>query len=181
MVGEERPRWSSTRSAQNLSVTGYRTAASADNDPGGRCGRPTGWMRVRLWCVCAGIDLRCGVRDGHPRARRAGCGCVRGPKDILTATSDPLADEWPQFALEIQYAPRMGRSCGVRRTCTTRSSSTRSTSVRSQSTTRCTGRRPTRSPLRRRPGRAWCGSRRCAGGAGGAVRQRVDCRRADRR
>ena len=140
VVGEERPRVVVDSFAQNLSVTGYQTAASADNDPGWALWRANRMDARQALVRIAGGDLRCGVRS--PAARRPRVRLrPRGPKDILTAYVDPLADEWPRFALEIwrtQDGAKLRRKQPVRR-----SSSTRSTSVRSQSTTRYRVERPT--------------------------------------
>jgi hypothetical protein len=87
--------------AQNLSVTGYRTAASADNDPGWAL-----WQANRMDARQALVHVPALTYGAaYVTVTRGPGGRVRlrprGPKDILTAYVDPLADEWPQFALEI--------------------------------------------------------------------------------
>lgn len=87
--------------AQNLSVTGYRTAASADNDPGWAL-----WQANRVDARQALVHIPALTYGAAYVTVTRGPGgsvrlCPRGPKDILTAYVDPLADEWPQFAVEI--------------------------------------------------------------------------------
>jgi len=86
--------------AQNLSVTGYRTASAEDNDPAWGV-----WQANRmdarqalvyvpaLTYGAAYVTVTMGERGPvlNPRS----------PKQILTAYVDPVSDEWPQYALEM--------------------------------------------------------------------------------
>lgn len=95
--------------AQNLSVTGYRTAAAQDNDPAW-----TIWQRNRLDARQSLVHvpaLTYGAAYvtviGSPAdetGRAAPVITPRSPKQILTAYADPVSDEWPQYAMEMWTA-----------------------------------------------------------------------------
>lgn len=91
--------------AQNLSVTGYRTAMAEDNDPAWRMwqrnrmdARQAEVHRFALTYGAAYLTVSPGV-DG-PQFR------PRSPKRMLAVYDDPVMDEWPQYALEIWVTER---------------------------------------------------------------------------
>lgn len=86
--------------AQNLSVTGYRTATAQDNDPAWAL-----WQRNRMDARQALVHvpaLTYGAAYVTVTASESGpVFNPRSPKQILTAYLDPVGDEWPEYALEM--------------------------------------------------------------------------------
>lgn len=86
--------------AQNLSVTGYRTATAQDNDPAWGV-----WQHNRMDARQALVHvpaLTYGAAYVTVTGTSAGAQLnPRSPKQILTAYADPTGDQWPQYALEM--------------------------------------------------------------------------------
>lgn len=94
--------------AQNLSVTGYRTAAAQDNDPAW-----SAWQRNRMDARQSLVHvpaLTYGAAYVTVTATEHGpVWAPRSPKQILTAYVDPVSDEWPEFAVEMWVSQRSGK------------------------------------------------------------------------
>lgn len=86
--------------AQNLSVTGYRSADAQDNDPAWRI-----WQANRMDARQSSVYVPALTYGASYVTVTAGPNgpvlSPRSPKQILTAYVDPVADEWPQYALEM--------------------------------------------------------------------------------